>query len=148
MKYFPTAAATLLHPGVTNKNEQIRQIRVNFYLFKTSNVNSFGILDSFSTYPSSLSKHLSHLVNARYKKEVGCCASHWRTAHCSSISSISETNFRPPSIFSSGPKNNSQWVLNPDCMVDVVTPLTPGCPQSPQRCAAPYGKIQAAMLPY
>jgi len=43
VKYFPAAAATLLALGVTSKNEQAKQIRVNFYLFKTSNVNSFGI---------------------------------------------------------------------------------------------------------
>jgi len=45
VKYFPAAAATLLGLGVTS--EQVKQIRVNYYLFKTSNINSFGIVDSF-----------------------------------------------------------------------------------------------------
>ena len=49
-------------------------------------------------------------------------------------------NFCLPSIFFIGSKDG-HWVLNPGCMVDVVTPLTPGCPQSPQQCAAPNGKI-------
>jgi len=44
---FPPTAATLLGLGVTSKNEQVKQIRVNFYLFKTSNVNSFGTVDLF-----------------------------------------------------------------------------------------------------
>ena len=36
----------LLGLGVTSKNEQVKQILVNFYLFKTSNVNSFVNISS------------------------------------------------------------------------------------------------------
>ena len=34
MQYFPAAATTLLRLGGTSKNEQVKQIRINFYLFK------------------------------------------------------------------------------------------------------------------
>ena len=44
---FSAATATLLGLGVMSKNEQVKQTQVNVYLFKTSNVNSFGIVDSF-----------------------------------------------------------------------------------------------------
>jgi len=40
VKYFPATTATLFL-GVTSKNEQVKQIQVNFFLFKTSVVNSW-----------------------------------------------------------------------------------------------------------
>jgi len=48
------------------------QIRVNFYLFKTSNVNSFGIVDLFfnicSKFIRTLVPSFNKFVNARCKK--------------------------------------------------------------------------------
>jgi len=43
VKYFSDATATLVGLDVMSKNEQVKQIRVNFYLFETSYVNSFGM---------------------------------------------------------------------------------------------------------
>jgi len=75
VEYFPTTAATVLGLGVTSKNEQVKQIRVNFYLFKNSNVNYFGIVDSFSQHILQVPS-FNKFVNADAKNEVGYCASH------------------------------------------------------------------------
>jgi len=37
----------------------------------------------------------------------------------------------PPSIFSLAQNDDNHWRPNPGCTAGVVTPLTPGVPQSP-----------------
>jgi len=71
VKYSPTAAATLLGLGVTSKNEQVKQIRVNFYSYKTSNVNSLGMADSFFNISS---KFIQTLVPSSFNKFVKSAA--------------------------------------------------------------------------
>ena len=53
-----------------------------------------------------------------------------------------------PAFSSSGQKHDSHWVLNPGCMMDVVTPLTPGCPQSTTACCSVWEDLSgnAAIL--
>ena len=139
MKYFPAAAVRLF----TSKNEQVKQIRVNFYLFKNSNVNSVGIVDSFFNISSKFFLNICPIFQQ-------VCESPMQKTKSAAVQATDE---RPmahpylrqisvnPAFFSSSQKDDSHWVLNPGCMVDVVTPLSPGCPQSPQQSAAPYGKI-------
>jgi len=98
---YPPAATTLLGLVVTSKNEQLKQIWVNFCLFKTSYVNFWhhGFI-----YQHILQLYLNistSLLMPNAENEVGCCASHWRRAHCTSIS---EANFYPPSVFFIGSK--------------------------------------------
>ena len=95
-----------------------------FLEFKTSNVNSF------STYPPSLFKHLSIFQQV--------CACLTKKTKSAAVQATDEWPIAPPylrqisvhSAFSSSDqKDDSHWVLNPGCMVDVVTPLTPSCQQ-------------------
>jgi len=59
----------------------------------------------FSTYSSSLFKHLSHLSTSFWmpdaKNDAGCCPSHCRTTDCTSVS---DANFCPVNFFFIGPK--------------------------------------------
>ena len=43
-------------------------------------------------------------------------------------------------------KGDSHWVLIPGCMVYVVTPLTPGCPQSPAQCVVKRRHTKESLL--
>jgi len=101
---FPVAA-TLLGLGVTSKNEEVKQIRVNFYLFKNFKCKLFwhrGI----TTYPRSLIKHLFHLStslwmpDAKKTKSAAAQATDKQPIAPPYLRQI----FRPPSILFIGPK--------------------------------------------
>ena len=63
------------------------------------------------------------------KNDAGCCSGPCQTTDCTSVS---DANFCPVSIFSSAQNDDNHWRPNPGCMAGVVTPLTPGVPQSPE----------------
>ena len=146
MKYFPTA--TLSGRGVTSKNEQVKQIQVIFFLSESSNVNSLGILDSFSTYPPSPFKHMSHLSTSLWmldekkrsrllRKPLTNSPLHLRISY--------EANSSHLAFSSSGQKDDSHWM---HFTVNSVCIMSSGPQKNEQRRAAPYGKIKATRLQY
>ena len=108
---------------------------------------------SCSTYRPSSFKHLSHLSTSFWmpdaKNDAGCCSSHCRTTDCTSIS---DANLCPPPLLafsSSAQKDDNHWGPSPGCTAGVVTPLTPGVPQSPEsdvQCAVERYRATESLL--
>ena len=86
------------------------QIRVNFYLFKTSNVNSFGIVDLFfnicSKFIRTLVPSFNKFMNAQCKKTKSPAA---QATVERPIALLYEANFCLPSIFFVGPFVVIHW---------------------------------------